>query len=360
MEAGILILLFLFGGYAISTDESISKQEKEVQIVKQQDKTIEDKDLDYKIEDYSNQRFFKNIYQLEIKQYHFEGNIRVTDSYSTMSISSADLMKIKDEYVDYDDKNLPYNVLFNFTTQLIPNDVESEFDMKYRINYKEDYSANNKNKSIFEIDIQNKIDMYVDKRVLIEHKNYQYEIYLRKNSESKYFKNAEIMDCSGDFTCEILKENTIAFKKGLEGSQTKKQSVVKEVLSNNTKEDPKDVKVEKIIINKKQVSKNQLKTFDNYVIHKVKKGEYLSKIANDYGVPIVLIKKLNNLTDPNLNVGTELLIANKTTKIHKISSGENLYQISIRYNKTMESLLKLNNLDNPNKIYEGYGLILSL
>ncbi len=354
MEAGILALLFLFGGYAISTDDDKPiNQEKEIQIVKQEEqKQQKDKDLVYTIEDYSNQRFFKNIYQLEIKQYHFEGNLRVTDSYSTMSISSADLMKIKDEYQDYDDQNNPYNVVFNFTTQFIPNNEETKFDMKYRINYKEDYSVGKRNNSIFEIDLQNRMDMYVDKKILIEHKNYQYELYLKKNNSSKYFKNAEIMDCYGDFTCEILKENTIAFKKGLEKSEKTK---IKQKLPKAKKEGFIDKKEKKNIY-----YDPKLITFDNYIIHKVEKGEFLSKIANNYDVPVVLIKKLNNLKSTKLEIGQELLIANKTTKLHKIGTGENLFKISLKYNKKIKNIMELNDLRDPNTIYEGYKLILSL
>lgn len=355
MEAGILALLFLFGSYVISTDENESVENEAKQIVTQekQENKQESKTTLSIINsgDYSNQRFFKNNYQLEITQYHFEGNLRIRDSYSTMTLSSADIQAIADSYQDYDKDNNPYNVFFDFSTQMIPNDTETRFDMKYRINYKEDYSLNQKNKSVFEIDLQNRIDMYLDKTIEINHKNYQYELTLRKNKESKSFKNAEIMDCDDDFTCEILKENTLIFKS-------------KKTLPN------KEIKVPKATLPQKDKDlKNKFKavkkepdliTFNNYIIYNVKKGDTLSGIGARHNIPVLLIMKLNNLKSSNLKINDELLIANKSTKIHTISKDENLFKLSSKYNVNIDELLKNNNLKDPNTIYEGYQLIISL
>ena len=97
------------------------------------------------------------------------------------------------------------------------------------------------------------------------------------------------------------------------------------------------------------------------ISHKVKKGESLFLIAQNYNVSVDELKKLNNLTVGKIKPGqtikinqpTETLASVKesaktvsTTKTitHKVKSGESLFIIAQNYNVSVEELKKVNNL----------------
>ncbi|MFF2587734.1 LysM peptidoglycan-binding domain-containing protein [Peribacillus butanolivorans] len=79
------------------------------------------------------------------------------------------------------------------------------------------------------------------------------------------------------------------------------------------------------------------------IIHKVKTGNTLWKVANQYGVSVSELKKENKLTSSEINVGQNLKIPQKY-KIHKVVSGDTLWKISTKYEVTTSDLTKLNNL----------------
>ncbi len=102
--------------------------------------------------------------------------------------------------------------------------------------------------------------------------------------------------------------------------------------------------------------------------HQVQPGETLSKIADQYDVPVDTLIQLNNLSNPNLIVsGTTLTITGDATdntdtntsvdvRQHVIVPGETLMQIANQYGMTVDSLAQLNNLANPNLILPGTSL----
>ena len=47
---------------------------------------------------------------------------------------------------------------------------------------------------------------------------------------------------------------------------------------------------------------------DERVVHRVKNGEYLGKIANRYGCSVSKIKKWNNLKNDAISVGQRLIL----------------------------------------------------
>ncbi len=79
------------------------------------------------------------------------------------------------------------------------------------------------------------------------------------------------------------------------------------------------------------------------IIHKVKAGNTLWKVANQYGVSVSELQKENKLTSTEINVGQNLKIPQKY-KIHKVVSGDTLWKISTKYKVTTSDLTKLNNL----------------
>ncbi|MBM24171.1 MAG: hypothetical protein CL760_00285 [Chloroflexi bacterium] len=348
MEVGIALLLILLGYNLIDSEapQQLDNKTEVIEQTKEADKNTvfnKNKELDFQIISQSDFRFFENNYQIQVKQYHHEGKIRITDSISTLSLNSAKTFKMEDVYKTLDKNNIPYEVFFEFKTKLTPNLKETEFDSKYKIEYSENYSESNGVNSKFEFNISSEQLILPTKPVYISHKNYEYEITLKEVSESETFKNVDELDCEKDITCEILKENTIFYK-------TNKNKPIKIKKTNNQrKSEPKE---------RRQFKEGRKITFDNYIIHKVEKGDTISDIAYKYNSSITLIKKINNLKDSTLKVDQDILVANKTTILHKIGKGENLFKISKKYNKKMSTLRELNDLKSD-VIYEDYILIIN-
>ncbi len=115
------------------------------------------------------------------------------------------------------------------------------------------------------------------------------------------------------------------------------------------------------------------------IVHKVKPGDSIIKIAKKYHVWVKDIKKLNNLKSDTLKVGQVLCIkrkvhisrkkakdSKKTTRfvkivekrivIHKVKPGENLSLIAKRYNSSVSEIIKINKLKKPYIIRPGQKL----
>lgn len=82
------------------------------------------------------------------------------------------------------------------------------------------------------------------------------------------------------------------------------------------------------------------------VHHKVKKGEYLSKIAQKYNMSLSRLKSVNHLLSSSLAVGQMLKVEIRvpTYKTHIVRKGEYLAKIASRTKTTVAVLKKLNHL----------------
>ena len=102
---------------------------------------------------------------------------------------------------------------------------------------------------------------------------------------------------------------------------------------------------------------------DAPVVHRVKKGEYLGKIANHYHTTIGRLKNWNNLSSNNLRIGQKLIIyvnpdsapssSEKTAKkdvngelIYTVKSGDTLWDIARKYSGV--SVTQIEQLNNIN------------
>ena len=87
--------------------------------------------------------------------------------------------------------------------------------------------------------------------------------------------------------------------------------------------------------------------------HKVRKGESLSKIAENYGVTLKSITTMNNIRNVNkISVGTYLVIPVRASHgegrdaVHVVERGESLSRIGQRYGVTVAELKEWNDLKN--------------
>ncbi|SIO26103.1 LysM peptidoglycan-binding domain-containing protein [Salinivibrio sp. ES.052] len=80
--------------------------------------------------------------------------------------------------------------------------------------------------------------------------------------------------------------------------------------------------------------------------HTVSRGEFLGKIADQYQVSISTLRQANNLTSDTLRVGQKLKVPGATSPAikHKVKRGEYLGKIASNYGVTIESLRRANAL----------------
>lgn len=84
-------------------------------------------------------------------------------------------------------------------------------------------------------------------------------------------------------------------------------------------------------------------------LYTVVSGDNLYKIANQYGVTVDEIKKLNNLTSNLLSIGQVLKIPSRDNyTVYVVQSGDSLYGIARKYGTTVSDLQSVNNLASSN------------
>ena len=87
----------------------------------------------------------------------------------------------------------------------------------------------------------------------------------------------------------------------------------------------------------------------------VKDAQSLSQIANDNGVPMQELARLNHLNSPyHLRAGQKLKIP--TEKYHKVVEGETLLAIADIYDVRAGAIAHINDVDYPYEIYIGQNL----
>ena len=98
------------------------------------------------------------------------------------------------------------------------------------------------------------------------------------------------------------------------------------------------------------------------VIYNVKKGDYLGKIAEKHGVRVFEIKKWNNLSTTNLNIGDKLVLyvpvekketnnSENSTNEYVVKQGDTLWDIANNHKGVSITIIKqLNNLSDNNLI----------
>ncbi|MCG3865927.1 MULTISPECIES: LysM peptidoglycan-binding domain-containing protein [unclassified Photobacterium] len=95
------------------------------------------------------------------------------------------------------------------------------------------------------------------------------------------------------------------------------------------------------------------------IVHKVVRGEYLGKIAAKYGVTMSSIRQLNHLKSDNVMLGQKLKIAVAAPKYvhHKVKRGEFLSKIADKYGVSVATIRATNKL-RSDKLAVGQTLII--
>jgi membrane-bound lytic murein transglycosylase D len=166
----------------------------------------------------------------------------------------------------------------------------------------------------------------------------------------------ETLSESLNIDLEVLKELNPMYKKGLIPVGKNQTQLLKL---------PRQ-KMGLFITNEEQIyalSKEEQKPYveeDEPLIHRVKKGEYLGKIAKQYNTSVSRLKSWNNLKTTNLRIGQKLVVyinpdyiqsstpppsATKETLVYTVRSGDTLWGIAKKYaGVTVSQIQKLNKI----------------
>lgn len=159
---------------------------------------------------------------------------------------------------------------------------------------------------------------------------------------------------------ETEKTDTASTKKETLFEKVKEKKEQTEVTKTKEKTNEKVSGKENEKTTKKKTTTN---TNSNYQTYTVKSGDYLSNIAEEYGVSVNDLREWNNITGDKIMVGQKLKIYSdekvtekketKTTKekktkatTHTVQEGENLTLIADKYNIGVEDLMDWNDLES--------------
>jgi len=129
--------------------------------------------------------------------------------------------------------------------------------------------------------------------------------------------------------------------------------------------------------NRKEKPLPKFYKINNYIVYRVRQGDYLGRIARKYHTTVRQIKRWNHLRSNNLRIGQKLRIYSryavaisgkkekkrKTTSpkngkyvTYKVKPGDTLWNISRKYNVSLTDIIKWNSLKKNEKIKPGMTL----
>jgi len=230
-----------------------------------------------------------------------------------------------------------FSLSFGLTYKVRRGDTLSEIAQKFNVTVEDIIEANN---------LRPPYTIYVGQKLKIPVGRTEYKYYRVK---------------SGDTLSEIAQKFNVS---------------IKDIIKANNLRKPYIIRVGQVL--RIPIKSYKIKLSDCEIIHKVKPGDTIIKIAKKYHVWVKDIKKLNNLKNDSLKVGQVLCIKKKKhtytkTKnkkssssfvkivekkiiIHKVKPGENLSLIAKKYNTTVREIIRLNKLKKPYIIRPGQRL----
>ncbi|MDD5148928.1 MAG: LysM peptidoglycan-binding domain-containing protein [Flavobacterium sp.] len=141
--------------------------------------------------------------------------------------------------------------------------------------------------------------------------------------------------------------------------EPKTNKIPLEIAPDNQKLASTEAKTAKAELAKKSIKIDTLSTNSTYYV--VQKGDNLGNIAKKLNVTVDEIKQWNNLSDANIKLGASLQVANIDTESQEIAptskfenveyvvkKGDNLGNISKKFGSSIDDIKLWNNLQNPN------------
>lgn len=94
------------------------------------------------------------------------------------------------------------------------------------------------------------------------------------------------------------------------------------------------------------------------LVHTVKPGDNLTRLAEMYGTTVENLVALNGLTNPDtIRIGQELVVG-LAPIIHVVQPGESLWTIAHAHGVTTDAILRFNDLPNPDHVLPGQRLVI--
>jgi len=94
--------------------------------------------------------------------------------------------------------------------------------------------------------------------------------------------------------------------------------------------------------------------------HRVRRGETLSQIADEYGVGAAALAEANHISDPNRIRAGQVLIIPAESVVHRVVRGDSVWKLGRIYGVSVNSIAKANNLTDPARIRSGQCLIIPI
>ncbi len=169
----------------------------------------------------------------------------------------------------------------------------------------------------------------------------------KKETETKSKSSTYHIVEEGEFLSEIAKEYGVK---------------IGDLMKWNSLEDDKIYAGQKLLISEPKTTKEKSTNTGKTKTHKVKEGENLTAIADKYEVSVKDIMLWNSLEDDVIVPGQELTVSKPATKngkestknkTYKVKKGDTLASISEEFNVSMANLKKWNDLESDGTVYAG-------
>ncbi|MEL7567758.1 MAG: LysM peptidoglycan-binding domain-containing protein [Dehalobacterium sp.] len=97
-------------------------------------------------------------------------------------------------------------------------------------------------------------------------------------------------------------------------------------------------------------------------VYTIEPGDTLYDIARKFNTTIDILRKFNNIPNPDLIfIGQKITVPYSPPEaiIYTVKPGDTLYSISRTYQTSVQNLIDFNYLDNPDLIFSGQHLVVT-